>query len=309
MTKRERAPVSTNRRRVDESTSDDSPSADKEARLPMWMTHKTAVITYWVLGGLAAIATVVAVVLQLIPMFTPEEPTDSASGTAHRAASIHVGYQSSAIAEVLGEPIKLQKLDGGAKWVQQTYVKDDAAVSAIVDENGVIQLYSLMVCAPQSNLRIGTFSGTTVTLQGPSIAHAEKVDGDEGDLNDRALVYVDGFTGSSLGHLIEKSVDQTRSGNGYRSYLIGINRACGETDFMDSGEPGGLSFIGGTDEAPDDLRHFRESHPANFYTEVAGDFGVQDDSTISIFGAATVTGGLAAPYIFDLSEEYLAQGR
>lgn len=281
---------------------------DGVGQSPSWFHHPFAVGLFWVLGALAAVATVVAVVMQLWPKASESQP-DTGSGLAHRVVSVHVNNPVAGLDEVMGSPVRVEDLDGEVGWTQRTYVASDVAVSAVIDDSGDIRLFSVMVCAPDTWLRIATPSGTTVTLQGPPISQAEA--SDRGDaVNDRRLSYLDGFTGSSLGHLIEESQDRPRGGNGWRSYLIGINRACGPTDFMSSGEPGGISYFGDVSDAPSDLQAFRGSTPANFYTEIAGDYRITDQTLVDFFGLnANVTGALAAPYVHDLPSDFLDQAR
>jgi hypothetical protein len=310
MLRRKRASSPTRRRPQTAATAIVAPAAAPVSE-KKWWERTWAVGLAWSVGLLGIL---VGIVSQLFPLLQPlwqtsPLPDVNASATARRAASIHVGFSESAIEAELGAAIKEEPLSGDLGWMQKTYARDDVAVTAVIDSDGDIRLYSLLLCHDESNLRIETPSGTTVVLQGPALSHVETDEGDESDLNDRALHYLDGFTGSSLGHLFEESLDQPRSGNGWRQYFIGVNRVCGETGFM-SGGGGGISYFGPTETAGTEIRNFRDREPANFYTEVADNVAVTDDTS---FVFRTPDGDVAvpygSPYIHDLPSDWLSNAR
>ncbi|TFB65030.1 hypothetical protein [Cryobacterium sp. Hz9] len=256
---------------------------------------------------LASLAAIVALVVALTPQPEPAPPV-LASATALRAASIHVGQPGSNLVEIFGDPIKSEPVPGDQNWVQKTYVRQDVASTAVVDTSDQIILYSVMSCLPNANLKITTSSGTTVTLQGPNIANAESAPDADFDPNERQLYYLEGGTGSSLGQLIETSVDGVRSGNNWRSYLVGINRACGETGFGVDGDPGTFEYFGALSDAPETLQAFRKTTPANFYTEISDDSTVTDDTMVTWWSPNPGQGpAYASPYNNDLPDDFKSQ--
>ena len=275
-------------------------------RLVTFIQHPAVALINGGVVFLAGLAGIAALFIALTPTPEPEPPV-LASATALRAASVHVGQPGANLDEIFGDAIKSEPVPGDQNWVQKTYVRQDVASIAVIDESDQIILYSVMSCLANANLKVTTSSGTTVTLQGPSIADAESAPDANFDPNERQLYYLEGGTGSSLGQLIETSVDQVRSGNGWRSYLIGINRACGETGFGVDGDPGTFEYFGVISDAPDKLRAFRASTPANFYTEVSDVFAVTDDTMITWSSPSEQGPALASPYNNDLPGDFKAQ--
>ncbi|WP_173923352.1 hypothetical protein [Agromyces sp. Marseille-P2726] len=234
------------------------------------------------------------------------EPPPSASATptgssvAALAADIHVGFPAARIDELFGGPIATRVLDGKLGWVEHTYARDSVAATAVVDDSGITVLYSVLVCEPDVAAPFQTPSGSTVVLQEPPIGQSESWDSEE-DPNERSLYYLEGGTGSSLGQLIEESVVPQASGHGWKTHLVGINRACGDTLFLTPETPTAFEYFGTLEDAPADLVAFRERTPANFYTEIADDYRITEYGVIDFFGAGgEALGALASAYVHDL---------
>ncbi|GAA1955470.1 hypothetical protein [Agromyces allii] len=293
-------------------------AAPRRSTRPHWTERPGAKTAAWVLGTLVALGTLVGFGLQWVQApdsggssaapTEPEPPPESTpTSTAERLASVHVGAPSARIEEILGLPVNSRELDGGPGWTQQTYAADELSATTVTDESGSIVLLSIMSCTLGSDIEVTTPRGTTVVLQGPAIASAELAsDGTVDDAaNDRLLWYLDGGTGSSLGQLLEQSTMQPASGNGWKSYLVGINRACGSTTFTYT-QTGTLQYFGTIADAPEDLESFRTSRAADFYTEILGDYSISEYTTITFSTPNGEVGeATAAPYIHDLPPEFL----
>jgi hypothetical protein len=278
-----------------------------------------------ILGTIASVATIAAFgffVFDRLNAATPipatPRPRESTSPSAPIATpptlepllAIHTGNPVEKVIEAAGSSIASHAIPGAPEWVEQLFVHGNYAATVLVSPTKKITLYSVLVCDRSLAPTFTTPSKTTVTLMAKPISQAESSKTGDRDQNDRPLFYLDGGTGNSLGQLIEVSVDQPRSGNGNRGYLIGINRACGDTAFRGLATAENREYRGNIREAPADLNAFRERTPANFYAEVAGDFTINQDGTVDlrpVDSGDTVVGVLASPFIHDLPVEFLSQ--
>lgn len=224
--------------------------------------------------------------------------------------AIHAGYQVEKVIEAAGSPIVSRALPGEPGWVEQLFAHGSYAATVLVSPTNKIVLYSVLVCDRSLAPTFTTPAHTRVTLMGVPISRAESATPADQGLNNRPLFYLDGETGNSLGQLIEVSVDQPRSGNGNRGYLVGINRACGDTAFGSKTNSENNGYRGSIDDAPAEIQAFRKKTPANFYAEVIGDFSINNDGTVDIQpqdNSATIVGVLASPFIHELPAQFLSQ--
>jgi hypothetical protein len=186
------------------------PAHKKPSKLVAFIQHPVVALINGGVVFLASLAAIAALIVILTPQPEPEPPV-LASATALRAGSIHVGQPAVNVEEVFGAPIKSEVVAG-----DQILGAEDLCAPRRHRDRGRRCQRSLMSCLPNANLKITTSSATTVTLQGPSIASAESAPDVDIDPTERQLYYLEGGMGSSLGQLIETSVDQIRSGNGWR---------------------------------------------------------------------------------------------
>ncbi|QNE47326.1 hypothetical protein F1C58_10740 [Glaciihabitans sp. INWT7] len=280
-----------------------------------------------ILGAIASVVTIAGFAFFIVDRLdaatpnsaTPRPAESSSSPSPARTTpiqepllSVHTGYPVQKAIEAAGSPMSTRAIPGAPEWSEQLFVRGSYAATVLVSPDDTIALYSVLVCDPSLAPSFTTPSQTRVTLMATPISRAEQSTSGDAARNDRPLFYLDGGTGSSLGQLIEVSRDQPRSGNGNRGYLIGINRACGDTVFRTPATPDNREYRGSVGDAPADLLTFRERTPANFYAEVAGDFSINEDGTVDIRpsdSGETVVGVLASPFIQDLPEDFLAGAR
>ncbi|MET4703972.1 hypothetical protein [Frigoribacterium sp. UYMn621] len=298
---------------------------DSKSRLPAGQaTAPRRVPVGAILGAIASVVTIAGFAFFLVDRLnaaTPTSATPRATGTSSASSptttppttepllSVHTGYPVAKVIEAAGTPIAKRVIPAAPEWSQQLFVSGSYAATVLVSPDNTIALFSVLVCDPSLAPSFTTPSQTRVTLMAKPISRAEQSTSGDGAQNDRPLFYLDGGTGGSLGQLIEVSRDQPRSGNGNRGYLIGINRACGDTTFRTPATADNGEYRGSISDAPADLRAFRERTPANFYAEVSGDFSINEDGTVDIRppdSGKTVSGVLASPFIQDLPQEFLS---
>ena len=182
---------------------------------------------------------------------------------------LHAGYSVDFITSKLGSPTTVTQIVNDSTVKRQlSYIKRDYAVTVVVDSAGSAVTYAVFACNPGFQPTFVSPARGKFKLNATSLRETVLVDSEGGDErpDSRQLRYVDKLTPGSPGLLTEIG-EQSGSGFSlYRSYMIGVNEACGAS--INYGEfqiPEAVEDLSKSNARS--LKKFRSTAKPNYYFE------------------------------------------
>jgi len=242
---------------------------DSPRQLSPWARTRTAIEVALLLIG---VPTAVVTFLALLPQAW--ETTHQRAGQYASLRGLHAGYTLDKFKSVLGEPTLVT---ANGALAQYTFLGDEFAVTASVEENGAVVAYGVLACNPGFQPTFDTPGATTIRLNASPLASAEQLTeegrelvgtGDhlpDDDILDIARFYASNATAGSDNLVIEPGINSEAGSTG-APYAMGVTDACGAdtayasiTDLGSDYEP--------TEDARPSIEEYRRRVAPNFYAE------------------------------------------
>jgi hypothetical protein len=284
----------------------DPPPSDGDGQAEAWtrlVRRVYRVLTKPVLA-LAGLITAIVIVADTLPSvwhrlnWRPVEYT--------KLASIHAGYELDYVEEVLGPATVVTPLPSN-RHTQALFVRREHFVQVVSDRQGRVLLYAVTACRPEFQPTFDAGEGVRVRLQHRPLARAAhpaaatllgaSAQTSEA-VNERALSYRSGLTGSSPEYFVEEWPVSIASRN--RGYFVAVNPLCLALDEL----PGQLDYRGPSSSAPPDVRSMRDRLAANTYAEAVPPAGPPLDEEGLLAGIGAPIG----PVGFDLPPSFEGEG-
>ena len=258
---------------------------------------------------LIGIPTAVVTFLALLPQAW--ETTHQRAGQYASLRGLHAGYTFDKFKSVLGEPTLVTANDGLAQY---TFLGDEFAVTASVEETGAVVAYGVLACNPGFQPTFDTPGATTITLNASPIFSAEELTaegralvgtGDHSASEDVlriARFYKPNLTAGSDSLVIEPGINSEAGSTG-APYAMGVSDACGADTLYATVSDLGNDYEP-TEGARSSIEEFRSRVAPNFYAESVfgtiqtSDFGACFSSYVEAYCARPVVGRIDLPREF-----------
>ncbi|MCG7321356.1 ETEC_3214 domain-containing protein [Arsenicicoccus bolidensis] len=202
--------------------------------------------------------------------------------------SIHAGYDQEFATNQFG-PATITQVRDNEKFVERIYVRRDHFVQIVTDrDSGRIALYSVVSCESNFRPAFDADEGVVVVLQDLPLSRAASFNPEtvfpaetvieEPSLNSgRSLHYLAGNTSSTPEHYVESWPLSMASKN--RAYFVGASALCLGV------YQGGSSFVGHLEDAPADVKKFRDTIVASLYAESTEGGDLDNEGYLKELGA------------------------
>ncbi|WP_139146491.1 ETEC_3214 domain-containing protein [Arthrobacter sp. SW1] len=284
----------------------------KEQRFPKWEMRTFGNWAYRMFLGVGAVITAWVTIAAFFPSAQKNLfPNDYWYGILKE---LHAGFSDDIFREKLGTPAIISEVSSAPKLTQRIYLQEKFAVMTVSNQDGNVNIYSVLACAEDFKPTFSTPSSTTVRIQDRPLNRLEMAANWQPS-NERELVYVPGRTVSSLDQLIEIGAGNGNNAVRNRHYFVGVNQGCGRPKMPDWVSWNEVAYSGPSSEATESVRAIRASTPANFYAESLGlDISVEKEwGHLLLPGRSHETKDAykltISPHHFLLPADFLARGR
>jgi len=182
---------------------------------------------------------------------------------------LHAGYSVQYITARMGTPTIVTRIANDPSVTKELlFIKREYVVSVLTDRAGSAVSYAVFACNHDFQPSFVSPAGQEFRLNATPLA-STYIDGRPGAStgpNHRYMFYGQDATASSVGQLVEVGADSGSNAVGGRSYMLGVNAACGASvNFGQFEVPVVIADFSGADRRAFD--RFRRTAEPNFYFE------------------------------------------